>query len=153
MKFYQSILENDLTDLLITFSDEGLHTVQFNAKDEDVIFEQSKDNEYLNQLSEYLSGTRKIFDLTLVLVGTPFQKKVWESLQQIPYGETRTYQQVAEEIGHPRSSRAVGNANHINPIPIIIPCHRVVRSDSTLGGFGGGIDVKQKLLDLERQHT
>ena len=152
MKFYQSILENDLTNLLITFSDEGLHTIQFNAKNEDMIFEQSKENKYVNQFKEYLSGKRKTFDLLLMLVGTPFQKKVWEYIQHIPYGETQTYNDIAQGIGHPRSSRAVGNALHVNPIPIIIPCHRVIRSDGGLGGFGGGIDVKQKLLDFERQH-
>ena len=152
MKFYQSILENDLTNLLITFSDEGLHTIQFNAKNEDMIFEQSKENKYVNQFKEYLSGKRKTFDLLLMLVGTPFQKKVWEYIQHIPYGETQTYNDIAQGIGHPRSSRAVGNALHVNPIPIIVPCHRVIRSDGGLGGFGGGIDVKQKLLDFERQH-
>jgi len=85
-------------------------------------------------------------------VGTPFQIKVWEYLQQIPYGKTQTYQDVAKGIGHPRSSRAVGNANHVNPIPIIIPCHRVIRSDKGLGGFGGGIDVKKRLLDFEKKY-
>ena len=153
MKFYQSILENDLTNLLLTFSDEGLHTVQLNGKSNEVIFELSKNNEYLSQLIEYVHGKRKVFDLPLVIVGTPFQKKVWEYIQRIPYGEIQTYNDVAEGIGHPKSSRAVGNALHVNPIPIIIPCHRVIRSDGGLGGFGGGIDVKQKLLDFERQHS
>jgi len=139
-------------NLLLTFSDEGLQTIQFDGKDKDVIFKLSKDNKYLKQLGEYFSGKRKIFDLPLVLVGTPFQIKVWEFLQQIPYGKTQTYQDVAKGIGHPRSSRAVGNANHVNPIPIIIPCHRVIRSDKGLGGFGGGIDVKQRLLDFEKKH-
>jgi len=153
MKFYQSILKNDLVNLIFTYSDEGLHTIQFNGKNEDVIFELSENNEYLNQLKEYLLGKRKSFDLPLVLVGTPFQMKVWEYIQNIPYGKTQTYNEVARGIGHPRSARAVGNALHTNPISIIIPCHRVVRSDGTLGGFGGGIDVKQKLLDFEKEHA
>jgi len=152
MKLYQSILKNNLVNLLLTFSDEGLQTIQFDGKDKDVIFKLSKDNKYLKQLGEYFSGKRKIFDLPLVLVGTPFQIKVWEYLQQIPYGKTQTYQDVAQGIGHPRSSRAVGNANHVNLIPIVIPCHRVIRSDKGLGGFGGGIDVKQRLLDFEKKH-
>ncbi|MDP8314622.1 MAG: methylated-DNA--[protein]-cysteine S-methyltransferase, partial [Candidatus Celaenobacter antarcticus] len=95
---------------------------------------------------------RKHFDLPLILVGTSFQRKVWEYIQHIPFGETQTYNEVAQGIGHPNAQRAVGNALHTNPIPIIVPCHRVVRTDGGLGGFGLGIDVKQKLLDFERKH-
>lgn len=152
MKFYQSILENDLTNLLLTFSDEGLHTLNLNGNNENILFELSKENKYLTQLQEYFTGNRKQFNLPLVLIGTPFQKKVWDHIQHIPYGKTQTYNDVAQGIGHSKSSRAVGNALHVNPIPIIIPCHRVIRSDGGLGGFGGGIDMKQKLLDFERQH-
>ena len=152
MKFYQSILKIDLGIITITFSQEGLHTIHLNENNENVVFELSKNNEYLTQLKEYFAGKRKQFDLPLILIGTPFQRKVWEYIQHIPYGKTQTYSDVAQEIGHPNSSRAVGNALHVNPIPIIIPCHRVIRSDGGLGGFGLGIDVKQKLLDLERQH-
>lgn len=83
---------------------------------------------------------------------TPFQKKVLTALQQIPYGETASYGEVAEKIGNPSASRAVGQANARNPIPIVIPCHRVVGSNGTLTGFGGGIEVKQALLDLEQRH-
>ncbi|MBN2017673.1 MAG: methylated-DNA--[protein]-cysteine S-methyltransferase [Candidatus Cloacimonetes bacterium] len=153
MKFKQSFIKTDFGNLLLTFSEEGLHTIQFDAKDGDVVFEHSNKNQYVDQLKEFFSGKRKAFNLPLVLVGTPFQTKVWEYLQRIPYAETRTYQQVAEGIGHPKSSRAVGNANHVNPIPIIIPCHRVVRSDGDLGGFGGGIDIKQGLLDFEKKNA
>jgi len=153
MKFYQSTLKNDFGNIVLTFSDEGLHTIDFNDNDEDVIFELSDDNMYLNQLKKYFLGKIKSFDLPLVLVGTPFQMKVWEYIQHIPYGETQTYNEVARGIGHLRSSRAVGNALHVNPIPIIVPCHRVIRTDGGLGGFGLGIDVKQKLLDFEKQHS
>lgn len=152
MKFKQSLVKTDFGNLLLTFSDEGLLTIQFDVKDEDIIFERSNENIFLSQLKEYFDGTRTNFDLPLVFVGTPFQKKVWEYIQQIPYGKTQTYQEVAEGIGHPNSSRAVGNALHVNPIPIVIPCHRVIRSDGGLGGFGGGINVKQKLLDFEKNH-
>ncbi len=151
MKFYQSTIKNDLGFITLTFSDEGLHTLNLNGNVEDVIFELSKNNKYLTQLKEYYAGKRKTFDLPLVLVGTPFQRNVWEYIQHIPYGETQTYNEVAQGIGHPNAQRAVGNALHVNPIPIIVPCHRVIRSDGGLGGFGLGIDVKQKLLDLERQ--
>ena len=152
MKLYQSTLKNDLGFITITFSDEGLHTIHINNDNENVIFELSENNKYLTQLKEYFAGTRKQFDLPLVLIGTPFQTKVWEYIQHIPYGETQTYNEVAQGICHPKAQRAVGNALHTNPIPIVIPCHRVIRSDGGLGGFGLGIDVKQKLLDHERQH-
>jgi len=152
MKFYQSILKNDLGFITITYSDEGLHTIHINNDSENVIFELSENNKYLTQLKEYFAGTKKQFDIPIVLIGTPFQIKVLEYIQHIPYGETQTYNEVAHGIGHPNAQRAVGNALHTNPIPIIVPCHRVIRSDGGLGGFGLGIDVKQKLLDFERRH-
>lgn len=152
MKFYQSILKNDLGIITLTFSDEGLHTLNLNGNNENILFELSKENQYLTQLKEYFAGIRKQFDLPLVLIGTPFQKKVWDYIRHIPYGETQTYIEVASGIGHAEAQRAVGNALHTNPIPIVVPCHRVIRSDGGLGSFGLGIDVKQKLLDFERQH-
>lgn len=101
------------------------------------------------QLLAYLTGRLRIFDLPLAPAGTPFQKEVWESLRDIPYGETRTYGQIASSIGRPKAVRAVGQANHRNPIPILIPCHRVVGSDGALTGYGGGLDLKERLLNLE----
>lgn len=101
------------------------------------------------QLLAYLSGRLRTFDLPLSPAGTPFQKEVWETLCAIPFGETRTYGQIASSIGRPKAVRAVGQANHRNPIPILIPCHRVVGSDGTLTGYGGGLDLKEKLLNLE----
>ncbi|NIM70401.1 MAG: methylated-DNA--[protein]-cysteine S-methyltransferase, partial [Xanthomonadales bacterium] len=85
--------------------------------------------------------------------GTPFQSKVLDALQKIPYGETRSYADIARAIGQPRAGRAVGGANGSNPIPIVIPCHRVIGSNGALTGFGGGLDTKQYLLDLERRHS
>ena len=152
MKLYQSTLKNDFGIITLTFSDEGLHTLNFYENKENIVFELSKSNEYLTQLKDYFNGNRKHFDLALILVGTSFQRKVWEYIQHIPFGETQTYNEVAQGIGHPNAQRAVGNALHTNPIPIIVPCHRVVRTDGGLGGFGLGIDVKQKLLDFERKH-
>ncbi|MGC8873034.1 MAG: methylated-DNA--[protein]-cysteine S-methyltransferase [Chloroflexia bacterium] len=101
------------------------------------------------QLEEYFEGKRRSFDLPLVLYGTPFQKTVWQALLEIPYGETRSYQEVAAAIGRPQASRAVGAAIGANPVPIVIPCHRVVRSDGSLGGYGGGLFLKVALLQLE----
>jgi len=103
------------------------------------------------QLSQYFAGERQIFDIPLKPIGTDFQLSVWNELQKIHYGETISYQELAEKVGDKNRSRAVGNANGRNPIPIIIPCHRVIRKNGDLGGFGGGIKIKEKLLELERK--
>ena len=101
------------------------------------------------QLDEYFSGERTCFDLELELSGTDFQKQVWLELARIPYGRTISYGELARRIGNPKASRAVGLANGKNPIPIIIPCHRVIGKNGKLTGFGGGLDVKAYLLELE----
>ena len=105
------------------------------------------------QLDEYLVGNRKEFDLPLKAKGTEFQQEVWKALQEIPYGETRYYGEIAEKIGNPKASRAVGLANNRNPISIFIPCHRVIGKNGKLVGYGGGLDIKEHLLNLERKHT
>lgn len=104
------------------------------------------------QLAEYFSGSRKVFDLPLVLAGTPFQKQVWGGLQAIPYGETRSYQEQAQYIGNPAAVRAVARANGDNRLAILIPCHRVIGKNGELVGYGGGLLRKKFLLDLERDH-
>jgi methylated-DNA-[protein]-cysteine S-methyltransferase len=101
------------------------------------------------QLGEYFSGTRKQFQLPLEFNGTDFQVKVWRGLQQIPFGETRSYQQLASHVGSPKAYRAVGTANGHNPISIVVPCHRVIGADGALRGFGGGVEAKEFLLKLE----
>ena len=101
------------------------------------------------QLEEYFEGKRKNFDLPLVLNGTDFQNRVWEALRKIPYGKTRSYGELAAMTGNPKASRAVGMANNRNPIVIVIPCHRVIGSDGSLTGFGGGLELKKRLLELE----
>lgn len=101
------------------------------------------------QLDEYLAGSRRGFDIPLEAGGTPFQRLCWEALQRIPYGETRSYSQMAREIGRPAAVRAVGHANHDNPIGIIIPCHRVIGANGSLTGYAGGLDMKRALLELE----
>lgn len=105
------------------------------------------------QLLEYFGGVRKKFELPLSPKGTAFQMKVWQALTEIPYGETRTYGQIAALTGNPKASRAVGLANNRNPIALFIPCHRVIGSDGKLVGFGGGLDVKEYLLRLERENA
>ena len=103
----------------------------------------------IEQLGEYFAGDRREFDLPLALDGTEFQLRVWRALQQIPYGRTATYGEIATGLGHPSAARAVGMANNRNPIAVIIPCHRVVGSNGALVGYGGGLDRKRALLDLE----
>ncbi|MGD9365898.1 MAG: methylated-DNA--[protein]-cysteine S-methyltransferase [Desulfobacteraceae bacterium] len=102
------------------------------------------------QLRSYFKGELKHFDVPLAPVGTPFQLKVWKALQTIPYGELVSYKTIAESIGNPNAVRAVGGANGKNPIPIIVPCHRVIGSDGSLTGFGGGLSTKKRLIELER---
>lgn len=102
------------------------------------------------QLTEYFAGTRTDFDLPLCPKGTEFQQKIWRALQTVPYGETRTYGEIAAQTGNPKASRAVGMANHHNPIAIVIPCHRIIGKNGTLTGYAGGLDIKQTLLHLEK---
>jgi methylated-DNA-[protein]-cysteine S-methyltransferase len=102
------------------------------------------------QIDEYLAGKRKEFSLPLALHGTEFQKAVWQALQGIPYGETRSYKEIAAAVGRPKAVRAVGMANNRNPIVIIVPCHRVIGHDGSLTGYGGGLPLKQRLLELEQ---
>jgi O-6-methylguanine DNA methyltransferase len=104
---------------------------------------------YLSELNEYFSGQRRVFSLPLDLRGTEFQLQCWRALLAIPYGETRSYGDIAQTIGHPHAFRAVGMSNNRNPIAIIVPCHRVIASDGSLCGYGGGLDIKRKLLELE----
>ena len=111
---------------------------------DDSAFKQAED-----QLNEYFEGERQQFDLKMRPSGTPFQLSVLAALQEIPFGQTRTYRDIAERIGRPKAARAVGAANGRNPLPIVIPCHRVIGADGTLTGFGGGLPAKSFLLDLE----
>ena len=103
------------------------------------------------ELREYFAGRRREFTLPLAPQGTAFQRRVWEALLTIPYGETRSYGEIAAQIGSPKASRAVGAANHRNPISILIPCHRVIGADGSLTGYGGGLEVKSALLALEQK--
>lgn len=101
------------------------------------------------QLQAYFRGERQQFDLPLDLQGTCFQQQVWAALTLIPFGQTRSYTEIAQAVGRPKAVRAVGGANHANPVPIVVPCHRVIGSNGALTGFGGGMDLKQRLLELE----
>lgn len=141
--------------LLLIGDENGLSRIQFATKERPhVVPENSEHNpdffqKTIQQLTEYFQGKRQQFDIKLNPQGTDFQKKVWQQLQAIDYGETQSYADVADKVGGKNYTRAVGGANNKNPIPIIIPCHRVVGKNGSLVGFAGGIEVKSHLLELE----
>lgn len=138
--------------LEIEIEEETINGITFCEKPLNNLVENAFEEEVIRQLDEYFAGKSREFDLPIFATGTPFQLLVWEQLLKIPYGETLSYADIARLIDKPRASRAVGNALGANPISIIIPCHRVIASDGTMGGFGGGIPVKHYLLDLEKSH-
>lgn len=141
---------------LVAIQDDGNHITNLDVVSEGEftgLNESLLARKAAQQLYEYLDGKRSTFDLPLNPQGTEFQKSVWKALLDIPYGETRSYRQVAEAVGNPKACRAVGMANNRNPIMIFIPCHRVVGSDGSLVGYGGGLDMKKQLLDLEKVIT
>jgi methylated-DNA-[protein]-cysteine S-methyltransferase len=154
---YYSRMSSPAGPLLIGVSETALVVLEFDRGlpkkigGQPVAWEESeaRTRTVRQQLQEYFSGKRRDFDLALDLRGTDFQKRCWNELLRIPYGETRSYGEIARAVGSPRSFRAVGQANHYNPIAIIVPCHRVLASGCYLGGYGGGLPVKAWLLRLE----
>ncbi len=145
-------MKSEVGDLYLVASATGLKGV-YNRKQDVAMVKAVEENKILKttekQLTEYFAGKRKIFDLKLELDGTEFQKKVWNALLQIPYGKTCSYKDIAEKIKNKKAVRAVGGANGKNPICVIVPCHRVISADGTLGGYSSGIPMKIKLLKLE----
>ncbi|WP_020612194.1 methylated-DNA--[protein]-cysteine S-methyltransferase [Sediminispirochaeta bajacaliforniensis] len=143
--------------LRIVASEDAITEISFvsGEKNYDKAEETNKETNLIKkageELKEYFEGTRRSFDLPLDSQGTPFQKRVWEALLDIPYGETRSYRQIAEAVGSPKGFRAVGLANNKNPIIIVVPCHRVIGANGSLVGYGAGLEVKDQLLRLE--HT
>lgn len=128
------------------YSIDFIRSGKFNITSKDSL---PLDSNFKNQFQGYFSGNLKQFDLNLDLIGTPFQIDVWNALQTIPFGKTVTYSQIATMIGRPKAVRAVGTAIGRNPIPVIVPCHRVIASNGKLGGYSGGLDIKIKLLEIE----
>lgn len=150
MKYWEAC-ETVLGTLTIVCDDEALLRVDFGRTEpQDAIWKQTRlTGKAAEEVGEYLEGKRKNFDLPLRPEGTAFQKMVWGALLTIPYGETRSYKDIAAQIKNPKACRAVGMANNRNPIPIFIPCHRVIGTGGSLVGYGGGLDKKIKLLELE----
>ena len=146
-----AIYDSPCGRLKIGYTDTAISFVLFT--DEKEIGTPSELSELaVSQLREYFAGKRESFELPLEAQGTDFQKRVWAALLEIPFGETRSYKDIARRIGSPKGFRAIGQANHRNPISIIIPCHRVIAADGSLGGYGGGLENKKLLLELERKH-
>ena len=149
-------LESPVDPLLLAADEHGLRLIDFPSPRHPMaqLSDWSEGSNAIltaarEQLEEYFSGTRKQFDLPLAPQGTPFQTEVWHTLATIPYGETISYAQLAQRVGKPTAMRAVGAANGRNPLPIVLPCHRVIGADGSLTGFGGGLPTKQFLLELE----
>ena len=157
-KTYWTMIDSPLGRLLLTADEKGISGVIMDADiDEHTrpkgswVEDPARFEEARRQLDEYFAGQRTEFDLPLNAKGTPFQQDVWAALQTIPYGEVRSYGQIAAQIGRPGASRAVGLANGRNPIAVIVPCHRVIGASGALTGYGGGLHRKRLLLDLEAQ--
>ena len=156
---YYCYLDTPIGDLLLAGDDDGLALVGFpegamrREPENDWIFNEKPFREARAQLTDYFAGKRKDFDLKLRPTGTEFQLRVLEELQRIPYGTTCSYRDIAERIGRPKAVRAVGAANGRNPIPIVIPCHRVIGASGDLTGFGGGLPTKEALLRLELENS
>jgi methylated-DNA-[protein]-cysteine S-methyltransferase len=157
MSFAYKIIDSPVGKLKLVASDKGLAGVLWERENTRPVplSEAVEDKQHPvlveteRQLGEYFAGKRKTFSIALDLRGTQFQKDVWEALLAIPFGETRSYGQLAKQLGNPRATRAVGAANGRNPVSIIVPCHRVIGSSGKLTGFGGGLETKAHLLSLE----
>lgn len=151
----QLTLKTPIGLLQIIATDEAIVSVKPTSHEENIVGNEAADKlaqECKVELTEYFAGKRKKFDLPLKQEGTKFQKKVWQELKQIPYGETKTYGEIAKLIDKPKASRAIGMANHNNSIMILIPCHRVVSADGSLTGYAYGIKIKKFLLEFERKN-
>ena len=150
---FYSRIESPVGRLLLVASEQGLVRLEFERVPRELpqgwVENQEKTALYVREMSEYFAGQRTQFSFPLDLRGTEFQKRCWRALLEIPYGETRSYADIARAVGSPRGFRAVGMANNRNPIAIVVPCHRVLASDGTLCGYGGGLEVKEYLLKLE----
>lgn len=159
MQLFYDSYDSPIGTIYVAVSEEGVCRVELDEESwmayketqGKLLYEPDKCKAVIKQLEEYFKGIRSTFDVPIMLDGTEFQKNVWEKLQEIPYGEIRSYKQIAEAIGNPKAVRAVGGANRANPVPLLIPCHRVIGKDGSLTGYAGKkIDMKKYLLELEK---
>jgi methylated-DNA-[protein]-cysteine S-methyltransferase len=163
MTYYTTTMESPCGPLLCVVDESGaVVRIEFSKGREpqqiteemqeqgiEIVEDGARTAELRRQLAEYFAGARREFELPLAPAGTPFERSVWDELRAIPFGETRSYGEIAAAIGRPGAARAVGRANGANPIPIVVPCHRVIGSDGSLTGFGGGLEAKSRLLEIE----
>lgn len=163
-KIFYTYIDSPIGTVFVAATDRGICSISISVTEETFLSEinnlgrpvrdDQRFSDFKKELQCYLSGKRVDFKRYAldISTGTAFQRKVWEKLLEIPYGETRSYKWLAEEVGSPKGFRAVGGANGKNPVPIIIPCHRVINSDGTMGGYSGGVWIKEWLLKLEVQN-
>ena len=159
MKYYTEF-KTDFCEIILVGDEAGICNLHWENEGCKRHFEISSDwlkndnffTDAVNEIKEYFAGKRKIFDLKLAPQGTDFQKRVWNELRKIPYGETCSYQDIAIAVGNKKACRAIGMANSKNPIPLIIPCHRVIGKNGKLTGFAHGLDSKAKLIDIEKKY-
>jgi methylated-DNA-[protein]-cysteine S-methyltransferase len=145
-----AVMSTPLGELTLASTERGLESIHFGScVPRGGVQDFDTNRVFIQQIDEYFQGTRTEFDFSMHLEGTPFQLAVWHELLNIPYGKTRTYGDIAKRLGKPGAARAVGMANHDNPIPIVVPCHRVVGHDGSLTGYGGGLHIKKQLLTIE----
>jgi methylated-DNA-[protein]-cysteine S-methyltransferase len=145
------LVSSPVVDLAVTVQDGAVTEIRLHGRGTRLP-ETPLEQQVAHELSQYLAGARSRFSFAVSPTGTPFERRCWNALVDIPYGETRTYGEIAKTVGNPKGARAVGSANHKNPIPIVIPCHRVVATGGGLGGYGGGLELKRRLLALEQTH-
>jgi methylated-DNA-[protein]-cysteine S-methyltransferase len=164
MKLYYAVLESKIGRILVTRTDKGLNNLLFHQptwgkffeelkkkKNIELVRDENKFSKLKKELNQYLSGKKAGFTEKLDLSsGTLFQQKVWKKMLEVPFGKTISYKKLAAMVGSPKKARAVGNACATNPVSIIVPCHRTIKSDGGLGGYGGGIELKKRLLKLEK---
>jgi methylated-DNA-[protein]-cysteine S-methyltransferase len=149
---YAFSFESKIANLNIYEINNKIFRIEFNEKDIDKEYQVAMTSTIkmgITEIEEYLAGDRRTFTVPVELYGTEFQVKVWNELLKIPYGKTKTYKEIAMSLGNGKACRAVGGANNKNPIPIIVPCHRVIGSDNSLIGYKGGLDIKKALLEIE----
>ena len=156
---YHTYYQSPVGNLHLIGARKALLSIQFPSESqtrepgEDWVRKDEIFTDIIQQLDQYFSGSRTEFSIPIELIGTEFQRKVWAALIEIPFGSTASYGEVATRIGQPTASRAVGAANNANPIPIIVPCHRVIGADNSMTGFGGGVETKIRLLELENRFS
>jgi O-6-methylguanine DNA methyltransferase len=157
-----SVIDSPIGPIVVAATERGLCRVLFSTApngdkrrliggDQNVKLDRQAVAPYVKQIKGYFEGKRREFDLPLDVEGTSFQKRAWEAIGRIPYGETRSYGEVAREAGYPRAARAVGGAANANPVPLVIPCHRLIGADGSLVGYAPGLEIKRWLLDFEKR--